>query len=311
MKISHYFKIDNPGFFGDSKMKFNRRIMVYGIPFLLTLSILQLYSKDQTRPPTSAEKEYYEKVLKTVSKALPDGPAGWQVEEMTGIKPLKRVLLGQEKIPFPVQYFKIWCDPLRKRQMEKAMEDEKRQLLKSSELGERADFMVNLNALTAQIQEANERGDRSQAQSLQGQYDRAVSQPEQLRRDEKEEKKIELEAASRFGRLQVTVDVNRFVQAIKNGSMVTSDRLPGMIMVLTEPGFNSDGEWQEGTRYIFAGKGWQFFEGESGGVQTVMPIGVSHTAVYSIIISVQAEEYIAQKFIDNVDWNSLKSLLTF
>jgi len=262
------------------------------------------------RPPTSEEKDYFITTLRALKAAIPHGPDGWQIDEETEIKPLKRVFVGQEKLPLPVHFSITWIDPLARKQSEIMREKEEKLLLESREQAENADYMTHIDALNALLKESNDRGDKQQSLNLQNQLNQLLNERDPYRTKVKESmERMKEELASPSKSLRITLEVNRFAQAIDQGEAKLFDLPPEMVYYCTAPKFNDEGEWQEGISRVFLGRGWQRFEGETGGMQAVMPVGVLHTAVYTLVVSVQGEEQQARQYLQKINWPLLKALL--
>ncbi len=262
------------------------------------------------RPPTSAEKEFHIQMLCSLRTALPEGPAGWRVDEETPLKPLKRVLVGQEKVPFAVSFTRSWRDPLSRRKKDQDKEREEKLIEQSRAQADRAENMATIDALTAQLKEANDRGDREQSQTLHNQINRLLVEenPDRLQAEAaRQEMKEGLDAKS--GYLRVTLEINRFAYALANGAEHALKVQPELVFYRTEPGFDPDGLWQEGSSLVFLGKGWQFHDGSPAIMHAVMPVGVLHTAAYGMVISVQGEEKRVRQFLEEINWKLLTRLL--
>ncbi len=262
------------------------------------------------RPPTSEEKDYFITTLRALKAAIPEAPGGWQIDEETGIKPLKRVFVGQEKIPFPVLFSITWIDPFAKKQSEKSRDQEEKLLQESREQAENADYMTHIDALNAMLKESNDRGDKQQSLNLQNQLNQLLNERDPYRTKVKESmERMKEELASPSKSLSITLEVNRFALGFNQGEVRLLDVLPDMEYYRTAAKFNDEGEWQEGISQVFLGRGWQRIEGESGGMQAVMPVGVLHTAVYTLVVSVQGEEQQAQHYLQKMDWQLLRALM--
>jgi hypothetical protein len=80
--------------------------------FFLALTGLVL-AEGETRSITSAEKEFFSRVLSTFAKALPPGPEGWTQHHTSSVIPPERIFLGAEKQPLFLSYVINWKDAKR------------------------------------------------------------------------------------------------------------------------------------------------------------------------------------------------------
>lgn len=79
------------------------------------------FADGPTRPPTAIEKQYYDRVINTIVKAIPAGPSGWSKTGQTKIVKLTEVSTAlDDGLPFEVDYMISWKDVERLRKAEEA-----------------------------------------------------------------------------------------------------------------------------------------------------------------------------------------------
>jgi hypothetical protein len=67
------------------------------------------FAEGPTRPPTAVEKQYYDRVINTIVKAIPAGPSGWSKTGQTKFAKLTEVSMAlDDGLPFEVDYMISW-----------------------------------------------------------------------------------------------------------------------------------------------------------------------------------------------------------
>lgn len=78
-----------------------------------------VFAEGPTRPPTAIEKQYYDRVVNTIVKAIPAGPSGWSKTGQTKFEKLTEVSTAlDDGLPFEVDYTISWKDVERIRKAE-------------------------------------------------------------------------------------------------------------------------------------------------------------------------------------------------
>lgn len=284
---------------------------LFWITVVLFTLTAPLWADGDSRPATAAEQAASLKTRTAMAKALPPGPPGWEEMDRTALAPENRVALDQETFPMSTAYFVRWQDRSRV-----AAADEKMEASLPAMSGlvapdqEMTGLQARFETLAMEAAAAVEKGDMARFATLQQQME-ALSL-EINRKAGQSQESLDREIALGTPHdvdLKVYLETNRFTEGFADPLSQTAT-MAGLPLVRAGEGEQTRTGWQEGYTYVFLGD--FSLKDEDGPVrmEAMEKQGLPHTAVQTVVVRVQGEQARAMAFLEAVDWQRLKALLS-
>ena len=281
-------------------------IMVLAV-FVLVLTITVTALADgETRNATGDERKFHDKVINVLIRALPAGPAGWDLAEEKGVEELQYVGLDVEELPFGVDYYIGWKDTktISERQDEIMGVLEQQDTASADESAE-VDWEA-FEELQMQFAEAVDKGDWATAQTLQERMERTLSgMDETLSGVGQSREDIIRELTPKDVRLLVRI----FANPSGWWSFEPGQRVAPIMgsMAFREEGRFRNTDWLTGVTYVFLGDNWSCEDDYYVEVEPIL--GTSYLKVQSVLVEIHGEESRVDDYVERMDWGALKGLL--
>lgn len=267
------------------------------------------FADGPSRPATPQEKAFYEKVMSTLEKAAPPGPAGWEITDRTEAEALERVGEGSGAAPMYLDYFIQWDNRPVKEAAEQAMVQAGNAAMKRDmEENPTGDGQDSFEKLAEKLGEAVNRGDMAEALRIQKRME-AVGQ--ELSQAYQQREEVMEEAVRAHERKDVSMRLMLIVNSFSEDLVgyEEEEALSGMRVFRSQGESSAHSGWTEGTTIVFAGPGWQLLrDGDSVWMSAELR-ELPHTRAQTLVVSVRAEEARARKTLDSLDWTALRGLL--
>ena len=286
------------------------RLGSFALTVLLCAS--SVWADGPSRPATPAEQAYYTTHMQAFQAALPPAPEGWETGDGTRIQTPERVGEGvEEGPPLSLGYFVEWRDTSR---LQAAEANREARLLKKASQARPAgeeERLARFEKLTAELGQAFDQGDMLQAQQLQKEIERYAETLEGgFQEDDAQHLRLMRETSPHDVRAIVRMRANHFSEGFTGEPRVLAPVGGSTLTVRTAGDYSSQGEGEEGTTYVFLGKGWQVRHDEgSTSVEAEAPEGLPHTTLCTLVVTVQADEARARQLCDRIDWGGMQALL--
>lgn len=284
---------------------------------LLALTLLTLpglcRADGQGRPATRAEAAFHRAVMNVLKTSLPVPPEGWEVLQNTDIEELKVVAEGAENTPLPLAYRVEWTNSPRKAEMEAHRE---RAIAAMAAQPARAEpdpaLLARYEALSIEAGRAAERGEMAKMENLHKELEIVA---DKLRaamagHDAQFTKMMQETAKDDIGAL-ITIQVNTYGSpflGVPHREPPLGD-ITQVYRTRREQDYQGDLD-KEGASYVFLGKPWRVVKAEGElYLQAEEPAPSPHTAVYTLVVTVQAQDARARHILEGMNWNALKGLL--
>ena len=110
--------------------------------------------------------------------------------------------------------------------------------------------------------------------------------------------------------VKVRIDLNANVLSEGiYGQIDPAPAIAGGLVCRSQAEYRANTGWREGSTYVFLGKDWKMDKSTTTYVNFSPDKNVSHTAVQSIVVKVQADSNRAQQILQEIDWEALKKLI--
>ena len=286
-------------------------VSLFWISAVLLSLTSPLFADGESRPATAAEQAASLRMRTVMEKALPPGPPGWEEMDRTACVPAKRVAADQESFPMSAEYFVHWQDRSRV-----AAADQKMEAALPAMSGlvtpdqEMTRLQARFEALVTEASAAVEKGDMARFATLQQQME-ALSLQINQNADHRQgllEREIALGTPQDVD-LKVYLETNRFTQDF-NDPLSETATMAGLPLIRAGEGEQTGTGWHEGYTYVFLGD--FSLKDDDGPVRMAAAErkGLSHTAVQTLVVRVQGDQARARAFLEAVDWQALKALLS-
>lgn len=283
------------------------------IPVLMTLLTLLSFSIAYAdggidRNATSAEKEFYKKVIDPLIKAIP-GPQGWElVQESDEVNSaekgeLKAVPEGIEKKPFFIRFEMMWKDAKRLKSAQDAFE--KTDITDPAQ----TELMNQLKKYNELFDKAIEKNDTKEIERISGEMGK-IDEKFQDRRASQEDE-LEKNKIPRDTCVIVTVMVNDFQQTVWQCEKQPSIEGCQVYRSTSQEAIcdTSLGRWLEGSTWMYLGNNWKLKNDGYGSFIFSPANGVPYLTVQAMVVQIEAEPERAKQMLQQIDWASLKKLI--
>lgn len=283
--------------------------LFFGILLSVAIGSGAVSAENPYRPATHVETAYYEQVMTSLTKAVADGPPGWEVTSRQGMEPLSQVALGVEKAPLVVSYHVTWQDTPRIVEAEDklgvrliAEQEHPKPNPERDALADRSE------ELTVQLEAAEAQEDMTKVWEVQKQLDSVKRKLNAIyTREDEERNQLIRSMQPRDVTLRLTMIVNQ-TDYLFTEPAVKEKPVAGSYCYRTPGDYTPGLTWREGKACVFLGKGWDFLP-KGGGMKYTFTRGLPHTVAQNVIVIVQADPARTQAFLDGMDWRGLKKLI--
>ncbi|MDT8903063.1 hypothetical protein [Anaeroselena agilis] len=261
------------------------------------------------RPATTAEKDYYARVMNTAARALPAGPPGWSLVEKTKIEELKWVSPSVDQGYYlGADYHIAWKDAAREKEAQDAAA---RKLGDNSQKPnpEQDKLLKALERISAELGKAVERGDEAGVRQLSEELDKVSQRMEAINNARaQQEDEISIQNRPHDTTLAIDVWVNTHI-SLPATAAAADPPVAGAWALRTEGEFFREQGWQEGCTYVFLGSFWEDGVSQYIGQTPDLKLGLPPTRIQSVVVIVRADPARVQTVLRQIDWTALKSLL--
>lgn len=286
-------------------------IKIIAVTIACLLLASPVWADGETRPATKAEMDFMQGVYAAFEKACPEnGPAGWEETERSAGEVTDRVPKGVEGYPMRLDYHLKWVNATKN----EAVRQKKEEFVSDHAIGPDPALQRRFEQLAAQIGAAAEKGDMKAMERLQKEMDvvgQKMNEPfeEGDRRVDAENKAL----AARDAYVKLSFAVNEPWLGFRDGSKGPVKQAP----IAGNPAYRIHGEryldnyaeWVEGTTCVVLGPWKLATQGGEKGVAATFKKKAPHTGVQTVNACAQAEPARARALLEQIDWNTLKSLL--
>lgn len=271
-----------------------KRLLVVTVLGLLTTGT---FAQGGGRPATQAEKAFSTKVLAACAKAIPPGPTGWESREKPNTA-APESLAAAEGIPIPLFISAAWSDPKQAHQGAAGPSKNPKEDALLSKQAELADALAK----------ASQKNDTAAADLIQKELDDIEVQLDAIEAARESAPKVAAPTAPPDASLRVRVDVNPPVIPLPAGAK-SLPAVSGCTAYRLPDGGPADPR-QPGSTLVLVGTWSEKKEGGAARVEASRRSGATATSVQCIAVRVEAVPSRAEKVVKQVDWASIKALLS-
>jgi hypothetical protein len=268
-----------------------------------------ILAEGETRPITSAEKEFFSKVMSTFAKALPPGPEGWTQHHTSSVIPPERVALGAEKHPLFLSYYINWKDTKRV----DAYDAKSKQMLmqqanQKPDPKAQAELMAEYNRISKELESALRKSDKAEIQRLQKEMSVVGEKMKNLSAPLVQTVQNVTSDSPHDIEVNVKLTTNKFSESLGKGAIAEAP-IDGVLIYRVNSVRRGGTGWKDGETYAFVGN-WKNVS-QSGGTEMASPTNpkLPYTAVQAIVVTVGAEKARGRAFLEKINWTALKSLI--
>jgi hypothetical protein len=268
-----------------------------------------VFADGETRKATQKEKDFYRMVMETLIKALPAGPEGWS-EEKNQFTELELVTPGCEKFPFRVDHGLSWNDVTRKQEADEKIQKVLAPKMMSNTSNPEYKILTDHGEkLAKEFGEAVGKNDKTTIERLQNEMELNTKKLKViLDANDKEFNDIMEKMSARDVSIKVSIQVNEFSYGLYE-TVVQAASVAAGLTYRSQGEWTKNNGWNEGTTFVFLGKGWQLKTDGGTYIVTKAQKEIPSTAVQTISVSVQADPVRAKQVLEKIDWNALKKLI--
>lgn len=295
-----------------------RKIILGTVGALVFCSTFAL-ADGETRPASKQEKDFYRHVMKTVEKALPQAPKGWDTVRQSKFQELKYVaadsgVKGKES-PFRIDYYVEWRDSKRKSEAEEKIEQAIGQQYESQQSSasnaNQEKLLTQYEKLANDLGKAIEAGDMKKAEKIQAEMEKVAAKLNSGSESNDDERNKLIESMSpRDVEAGITVTINTFYREFY-GQLKKETPLGNYPVHRSEGQYTPEWGWKEGYTFVQMGTGWKVQrKGDYTIFQAMPKAGAPGTKVQTIEVMIQADAKRVQMLMKQIDWEALKNLIS-
>jgi hypothetical protein len=255
------------------------------------------------RPATRAEKDYAVKVITTILKALPESFAGFSRKEATEPIGPEDVEAGAEKGALQLSFSGRWIND----KMERKANEKVQKMSESadSDITNTPRMEANMkkkDEITVKMEQAAKRNDFKEIEKLSKQLESLSNEME------KDYKPVVKVISDKNYQIDVYINVNEPNHEIYNKNTTELKPVMGYKTFISHKSSGEDGSAD--ILLIFMGN-WNSSKDSvsSDFILKLNKKNIQHTAVQSYVINVHGNRTYTQKFVDNINFKLLKSIL--
>lgn len=303
-----------------SRFRINSTLVILFLLGALFCSAL-VAADGEMRPATEAEKEAYRVAINTFAKAVPKGPAGWDIATQKDIEELKYVAAGDtvaiaaQENPLLVEYYISWRDTVRKQTEEaklmEALEQQYAGQLAALDESAFEQLWQKMEAFAEECAQAAISGNYDEVQRIQAEMEKITAILEAgFQASDEERNKLMEQMLPHDVDAGIRIYANYLFFALYSEDEIKKEAsIAGGTVYRTAGQFSPERGWEEGTTYVFLGKNWLL--SREMGFEMVYTVNekIPLTAIQAITVAVQADPERARDLLNRIDWNALKSLI--
>ncbi|MEW5773647.1 MAG: hypothetical protein AB1916_09000 [Thermodesulfobacteriota bacterium] len=281
---------------------------------VLTLALLPpvpaALADGQGRAATAQEQAAMLRILQAFDRQAPPGPAGWERTEETEVKASEYVGVDQEHFPLAVFYAAAWRDAARLDAAQDRAVQAGAAVMQESAGDPAADrIQQDYEAMAQKLGAAADKGDMAAVQRIAAEME-ALAEKMQAAYAAQDRKLDEVfaEHEVRDARLRIHFEANAMSEALDPGYVVEPGPA-GLAVYRSEGRRTTHYGWREGYSRVFLGAWKLSSEPENPRMEAAPRPGIPHTAVQTVVVTVQADKARAAAVLKQLDWSALKALL--